>query len=383
MGVMWYVLGGVALVAVVVAAASVLRRPSAEDLSSVRHYHSALGTLEHLAEQNVRPAPGPGQAGEVGSGGASQAGRGAGMAGEGMAGAEMAGQGMAGADPPRFYRRPDSPGPPPRGTEDLQEQGTGAPPLPRSSGPVPPVALHSSLPEPGAPLVFDDARPRDGFTSDQPGPVTRSRMDRAQRHALDSMNRRPRRGVTMIVVVAAAIVVFVVLAVVGGQHSPRHNTGATATTGHTTASSAPRSVTPAHHRSGTSSSVPPQLVAQSSTAGSALYTVNAASYHLGLSASGPCWVDATSAATGSTLWTGTMQAGETQDIAASGATRVEFGTLAVAVRVDGTTVQIPSTLHSPFVLTFEPSPSPTGSATSSTPSASSTSPTSSTGASSP
>lgn len=380
MGVMWYVLGGVALVAVVVAAASVLRRPSAEDLSSVRHYHSALGTLEHLAEQNVRPVPEPGQAGEIGSGVASEAGRGAGMASEGVAGA-----GMAGAGQPRFYRRPDSPGPQPPGAEDfpVQRPGTGAPPLPRSSGPVPPVALGSSLPEPGAPLVFDDARPRDKFTSDQPGPATRSRMDRAQRHALDSMNRRPRRGVTMIAVVAAAIVVFVVLAVVGGQHSPRHNTGATATTGPTTASTAPRSVTPAHHRNSTSTSVPPQLVAQSSTVGSALYALNSASYHLALSASGPCWVDATSAATGSTLWTGTMQAGETQDIAASGATRVEFGTLAVAVRVDGTAVQIPSTVHSPFVLTFEPSPSPPGSAASSTPSASSTLPTSSTGAPSP
>ena len=52
---MWIVVAAVALVAVVVAVATVVRRPMGDDLTSVRSYHSALGTLEHLADRSGPP----------------------------------------------------------------------------------------------------------------------------------------------------------------------------------------------------------------------------------------------------------------------------------------------------------------------------------------
>lgn len=332
MGGMWYVLGVVALVAVVVAAISVLRRPSAEDLSSVRHYHSALGTLEHLSERNVRAVPHEGASGEepTASSGAQ----------------------------PRFYRRPDAPGRMPVGSGSAVEEADGEPPrtVPRSSGPVPPASPRGTRPEPGSSLVFDDARLSERFEADAPALAPRSRMDRAQRHALDSMNHRPRRGLTLTVVAAVAVVVFAVLAIVGSRHSPKHGSGAaTATTTHPPASTSP-TAGPTHHRT-TTTTAPSQLLAQSSTSGTAVYALGSSSYRVAISASGPCWVNATSESTGSTLWTGTMQAGGVQNIPATGTTRVELGTLAATLTVNGVPVVIPSTIHSPFVLTFEPSTS--------------------------
>ncbi len=342
MGGMWYVLGAAALVAVIVAAFSVLRRPSAEDLSSVRHYHSALGTLEHLSERSVRTVPEDSEPGEDRPAG-----------GDGQ---------------PRFYRRPDAPGPLPAG---VGPGGDDEPPQrlsPRSSGRVPPATVRGELAEPGNPIVFDDARPRDRFESGQTPLVPRPRVDRVQRHALESMNHRPRRGMALAAVAVVVVVLFTVLAIVGSQRSPRHTSGAVTptTTGHTAATVRPPTGKSAHHRT-TSTTAPAQLVAQSSTASTALYTVGPSSFQLSLSTSGPCWVNATTASTGSTLWTGTMQAGGSQDIPATGTTRLELGTQAVAVTVDGVPVVIPPSIHSPFVLTFEPSSSASpGTASSST-----------------
>ena len=48
---MWIALAAVALIAVAVAIVVLFRRPSGDDLNSVRSYHSALGTLEHLADR--------------------------------------------------------------------------------------------------------------------------------------------------------------------------------------------------------------------------------------------------------------------------------------------------------------------------------------------
>jgi RodZ C-terminal domain len=341
MGGMWYVLGAAALVAVILAAVSVLRRPSAEDLSSVRHYHSALGTLEHLSERSVRPVPDDGEPGED--------------------------RPVAVDGQPRFYRRPDAPGPLPAGIGPGGEDEPPARLSPRSSARVPPATIRGEVPEPGSPIVFDDARPRDRFESGQTPLSPRARVDRVQRHALESMNHRPRRGLVLTAVAVVAVVLFTVLAIVGSQRAHRHSTGAVTSTtaGHTSATVRPPAGS-AHHRT-TTTTAPAQLVASSSTASTALYTVGASSFHLGLSTSGPCWVNATTASTGSTLWTGTMQAGGSQDIPATGTTRLELGTLAVAVTVDGVPVAIPASIHSPFVLTFEPSPSASaGTPTSST-----------------
>jgi hypothetical protein len=339
---MWFVLGAVALIAVVVAAVSVLRRPSADDLSSVRHYHSALGTLEHLAERTGQP-PAPTAPDER----------------------------PVDTEPqPRFYQRPDATGRVPAGLglgADVDPSRLS----PRSSRVVPPVTMGTTVPEAGSPLVFAEPPPPDRHVPDHTAAPPLSRMDRAQRHALHSMNHRPRRGVTATVVIVAALVLFGVLALVGSQRSPhkgRSGAVSATTTGHAAASTSPS--VPAggskRHTKSTQTTAPAQIVAQTSTSGTALYPVSAAAYRLTISTTGPCWVNATSASTGSTLWTGTMQAGGVQQIQATGAIKVELGTLAVGLSVDGVPVVIPASMRSPFVVTFEPASSTSPSSTTST-----------------
>jgi hypothetical protein len=337
MGGMWFVLGAVALVAVVVAAVSVLRRPSAEDLSSVRHYHSALGTLEHLSDRTARPPAEASPPGDDPTGGAGPE--------------------------PRFYRRPDAAGSSPY-RADAGEAAGGRPTAPRRSRLVPPTSV-SDRPELGVPLVFDDGRAQDRFHADLGAGAPRTRMDRAQRHALHSMNHRPRRGLTLTMVVVLAVVVFGVLAVVGSQRShPKRTTGAvTPSTGHGSTGTTLPTGGSGHGTKTTQTTAPRQLVALSSTASTALYPVGPDPYRLTISTSGPCWVNATSVSTGSTLWTGTMQAGGVQVVQATGATRVELGTLAVALQVDGVPVVIPASIQSPFVLSFEPGASPSSATT--------------------
>ena len=48
---MWIVVAVVVVIAVVAFVATFIRRPRGDDLNSVRNYHSALGTLEHLSER--------------------------------------------------------------------------------------------------------------------------------------------------------------------------------------------------------------------------------------------------------------------------------------------------------------------------------------------
>src|ERR1700722_19485228 len=134
---MWVVLIAALLVVAVVAAVVVLRRPKSSDLTSVRKYHSALGTIEHLAE---RSGPATGRAVSAPAG--------------------------AGSD-----------------------RGAG-----RSVRPVP-VRDRGEFPDPEGPIVFDDARPRDRPGNGHPsGGVALHRIDRAQRQALESMNHRPPRS---------------------------------------------------------------------------------------------------------------------------------------------------------------------------------------------
>src|ERR1700678_3667012 len=54
---MWIVLGVVVLVVVAVVAILAMRRPRADDLHSVRSYHSALGTLETFADRMGQSPP--------------------------------------------------------------------------------------------------------------------------------------------------------------------------------------------------------------------------------------------------------------------------------------------------------------------------------------
>ena len=322
---MWVVLVAVILIVAGFVLAALFRRPSGDDLHSVRSYHAALGTLEHLSDRI----------------------------------------GTATVEPAR----------PADGSTDTHvkpDSGGGGAPTTRSVPPVP-VRGSDEFPDPGTPLVFDDARPRDRYLA-RPSPdgaqVTPDR--RAQRHALESMNHRARRGTTVMIVLAA-LVLFGVLAYVGSRRSnpQAHSHSATQTTSGSHATS-PATTGRSHGGTGqgkhvktkpTPTTLPSQIVALSSTSTSATYPVVSNSFTITVTASGPCWVDASSASSGSTLWAGTLQAGVAQAIPATGITTVQFGTPTVAFAVNNIPVVLPTTVHTPFTVTFQPAPPSSSTAT--------------------
>lgn len=311
------------LVAVVVVAALAVvvflrLRPRGGDLDSVRSYHSALGTLEHLGDRSGQSS--------------------------------LRVTGPAG----RVTEAPTKPRIDPAGVVS-----TSLPPIP---------AGDDGLPDPEAPLVFDDARPADG---PRPQPLhvatVPARVDRAQRHALESMNHRPHRS-TAVLAAVAVLALFGVLAYSGSRRTTStHHPGSSPSS--TTAASDAHPIRPivsasaGSHRAKTSGkqkttrpAAPASIVAASSSSGAATYPVTAGPYQLSLTALGPCWVLARSTATGTTLWTGTLKAGENQVIPATGRVTLELGALGVAVKVNRTPVVFPQAMETPFVATFQPVP---------------------------
>lgn len=346
----------IAIVAVAVVAALVFLglRPRGGDLDSVRSYHSALGTLEQLADRSsgshvnvVQPA------------------------------GEQAGSRV----------RPHS-------SHDTDD-----------SAHVPPIPVRGSdeFPDPGTPLVFDDTPPEDRYLSK---PVSAGAgspgADRAHRHALDSMNHRPRR-ITAVALTVTVLVIFAALAYAGSKHSTsnRHADGSrssvTSSAAHTTGGSSSvashttqRKRATVHHSRGESTSttttIPSRIVATSTSGATATYPVAASSYQLSLTAAGPCWTLVRSATSGATLWTGTLQAGASKVIAATGATTVELGAPSVSVTVDKVPVVFPVPFRTPFEAIFQPAASALSgasttstTATPNTPSTSTTAPTGSAG----
>ncbi|HEY5098127.1 MAG TPA: RodZ domain-containing protein [Acidimicrobiales bacterium] len=319
---MWIVLAAVAVIAVAAGIVLVFRRPEGNDIDSVRSYHSALGTLEHLSEHPPRSTV------NVGS------------------------EDRATVEPgvPRSYRRPVAAAP-------------AATPDPGPSVPPIPVRGNDEFPDPETPLIFDDSRPRDRYRRDVSGEsVPVSRMDRAQRHALDSMNHRPRR-ITTVMIVVVALVLFGALAYAGSKRSsPPHSRATTAST--TTRSSHPASTgarsAPAGHSTTTTTTrttpttQPKQVVALTSTSTSATYPVNNAAYKVTVTASGTCWVAVTSSSSGSTLWAGELQAGSVQVVPATGTVTVQMGTPSVTLAIDKVPVVFPTPVRSPFEATFQP-----------------------------
>ncbi len=383
---MWIELTILVVIAVAALVVILVRRPRSDDLHSVRNYHSALGTLEHISDRPVSsrvqpaassgadtaarmPAPG-GAAGPAGGGSLvfDDAGtsshvhdhdRGAGLLDLGMtAGLHDLGGNDGGAS-------------------SVGGPGASAVTRPTDTGRVPPVPVRDSgeFPDPETPLVFDDARPRDRTVAAAPGGTPAGfRTSRAQRMALHSMNRRPRRMSTA-VIATVVVVVFTVLAVVGSRHAgPQHRTTATVTTqAVTTHSTLPSSAhqgghttTTVHHKPVTTrTTLPSQFVASTTTATTATYPVINSAYNIQLTATGACWVDVTTVSSGAVLWTGTLQAGDQQLIQANGATAVELGSTSTTLSVDSVPVVFPTTMHTPFVATFEP-PTPAGAVTTTT-----------------
>jgi hypothetical protein len=324
---MWIALAALALIAVAVAIVVLFRRPAGDDIDSVRSYHSALGTLEHLADRT-----GTSTVTVVGQD-------------------QPAGEAQGGVA--RTYRRPDRPS---------AGVGTG-----RSVPPVP-VRGNDEFPDPEVPLVFDDSRPRDRVRHDVSGEsVAVARTDRAQRQALDSMNHRPRR-VTTILIVIAAVVLFGVLAYAGSKRSSPSRakvagsaptTTATATAAHPPTTSAGRATTattrPKPKARPTPTTQPTQVVALTSTSTSATYPVVNSNYTITVTGTGTCWVSVTGgSSSGSTLWAGEVQAGTVQAVPVSGTVTVQLGTPAVTLAVDQVPVVLPTPVQAPFVATFQP-----------------------------
>jgi hypothetical protein len=307
----------IAAVLIVVGAVAVvvLRRPRASDLTSVRKYHSALGTIEHLAE---RTSPAAGDVVTPPGGGVGGGGRNGGV-----------------------------------------ERG-GTP------GPVPPVPVRGSgeFPDPQTPIVFDDSEPADRYRSEHPphsAPIHRA--DRAQRHALEAMNHRPRRT-TAVMVVVILVALIGALAVLGSRHPKPGRATPTSSVSVTSSSTPSTSHGTGHgkkHGHKTTKTTPPtvpsQIVALSSTPLSAVYPAGPGPYAVTVSASGPCWVLATATATGSTLWTGTIEAGGSQVIHATGVITVELGAPSGSLTLNNVPVVFPTPAHTPFVATFQPTTS--------------------------
>jgi hypothetical protein len=352
---MWIVLGVVVLVVVAVVAIVAMRRPRGDDLHSVQSYHSALGTLETFSDRIGQSPP------------------------EVVAQADRSGDGHV---RPRFYSRAIAEaGPAPDGSPvdpgDERAGGRASSPHPAVPPSIPPVPVRgpAGLPEPGTPLVFEDAQAIDHPRRDAGLPAPGLRMDRAQRHALDSMNHRPRR-ITTVMIVVAALVLFGVLAYVGSRrtgHTTHGRAVATATTtgrsttSHTSVKNHGGGTTKHQHKvSTTTTTIPKQIVALTSTSTSATFPVGESSYKVTVASSGPCWVQAITVETGSTLWEGTLQAGQVQVIPASGPVTVELGAPAATLKIDNIPVVLPVPLHTPFVARFQPStttPAGTGTTT--------------------
>jgi hypothetical protein len=292
------------LLVVVAVAVALIRRPRGNDAHSVRNYNQALGTLEHLSERIGPPTVRP-------------------------------------------IARETPPGAPPG------ESGLVVPPVP--------VRGSDEFPDPDAPIVFDEARPanrtRMGVGAET---MSSARSERAQRMALESMNRR-RRGGTGIVIAVVVVGLLAGLAYIGRQKGHSDSHASTTTTVGRTGGGTGRSTTTSHPKSTrttrpTPTTLPKQLVATSTSFGgaSAEYSVPYASFQITATASGPCWVQVRSQASGNTVWQGVLSAGAVQKIQATGATTVELGTPSVTLVIDTIPVVLPSPLHTPFTATLNP-----------------------------
>jgi hypothetical protein len=293
-------IGAIVGVVVVVGlvAAALLRRRSNDDVHSVEHYHRSLHTLEEM--RTHLPVEGQNGNGDA-------------------------------AFPATAFRLSGS------STVRLTEPSrVVVPPVP-----PPPVA------NPTEPVQFDDEAGSE--------PVPAAFMAGGGDRAMHSINRRPRRLGAPLAAVAAVTVLIVVLVVTGMHsntpaHSGRHSGAAT------TPGTGPHPSGGSRHPTTTTSTAPPAVSAPTgATAHSAIYQVAAANYTLAFAATtGECWVQATSTATGSVLFSGTLFAGQSNTVAATGPVTVIAGAPnAFSATVDGAAVTIPPGYQAPFTLTFQ------------------------------
>jgi len=300
-------IGGLVAVVVVVGvlAAVMLSRRSRDDVHSVEHYHRQLHTLEEMRTHTSPAAP------ENGNGEA--------------------------AYPASAFR----------------VSGSSTVRLTEPDRPVVPPAAPPPVANPAEPVTFDDAGPG-------PEPVPGSFMTGGEDRVMQSINHRPRRLGGPAAAVAAVAVLVVVL-IVTGLHSnaPNHRPKSSGTA--TTTAQTHRHGAGGHPTTTTTTTTTAPLAVSApagATAHAATYHVAAASFSLSLAATtGECWVDATDTATGAVLFTGTLFAGQSHALSATGPVTVIAGApAAFAATVDGSAVTLPIGFQAPFTLSFQTAP---------------------------
>jgi hypothetical protein len=336
-------IGGIVAVVVValVAVAAVLLRRSQDDAHSVEHYHRQLHTLEEIRSH---PSAGPSVAP---------------LGGDETAGLHTAGPDTAGphtaaenGTPPEAYP-----------ASAFRVSGTRTVRLTDLETPVVPPAPPPAVPNPADPVTFDDTGAPlagEGLAEGTRPSFLRGDGDKAM-HFIDHRPRRLGAPLAAIGVVTVLVIVLIVTGLHSNTKPSGHGSSSTATTtpvhgrGGTTGTGHARHQRPAT----TSTTAPPAPPAVSAptvaSARAATYDVAAGSYSLLLSASsGECWVEAEDPATRTVLYTGTLFAGQSHIVSASGPVVVIAGApAAFAATVNGVPVALPSGYQAPFTFTFE------------------------------
>jgi hypothetical protein len=340
-------IGGIVAVVVValVAAAAVLLRRSQDDAHSVEHYHRQLHTLEE-----IRSHPSVGDE----------------VVASTDTGTEEHGTSRQ-AYPASAFR----------------VSGTRTVRLTDFETPIVPPAPPPAVPNPAEPVKFDDTGATvgplvEGGGDGPPEGPRPSFMRGDDDKAMHFIEHRPRRLGAPLAAIGVVTVLIIVL-IVTGLHSdtkpPRHGSSSTATTTPLHAAT----TVPAHGGTSgrdhghhartattTTTTTAPAAVSAPTVASAhaATYDVALGSYSLSLSASsGECWVEAEDPATRTVLFTGTLFAGQSHIVSATGPVVVIAGApAAFAATINGQPVTLPSGFQAPFTFTFE-TPSGVGTAT--------------------
>ncbi len=301
---MWVAVLLVVTLAVGALVVALLRRPSSDDLHSVRKYHAALGTIEHLSErvgsQEVRPMGGPGDGGVV---------------------------------PPV----------PVRGSDQFPDAGVQ-------------VVFDDARPSPGPPVGGE------GVSRARSDRVQRIALE-SMNH-----RRRPGSTALLVAAVLVLFGVLAYVGSHHTRPAAGHATTTTRAGRPASGSTHRHSPSTGPTRHAPPTTLPRRLVATTTAADgtSAAYTVPFTSYTLTLDATGLSWVRAATVEPQKTLWAGELTAGSVQAIPAAAATTLEIGAPPVTLSLDGIPVVLPTPLHTPFTATFTPSSAAGGSAPSST-----------------
>ena len=160
----------------------------------------------------------------------------------------------------------------------------------------------------------------------------------------------------MILMLVAVLIVVGIVVVLEKNHHTAAPTAHknTSTTPHHS-KPPPKTTTPTTNPPTTT--VPSTLQPESGSATSqeAAYAAPNVPYTVTLSSSGPCWIYASLQPAGTLVWTGVLNAGQTQNLSASGQLEVKFGHAnTVAVTMNGVPVEYPSQYQAVFTMQFVP-----------------------------